>query len=1097
MSLQTFKCLKPKSGVASRSRQEKIVARRATAPPRGQLTKDRDSYARAIHWTQNLITCTRPSAATQHDVLNLTAAPLDASTMTTTMVSPGATPAAPAAPPSTMSSRVLKDMSVIASYPVLLSQEEQMVKTPFDAMGWYLYLQQIDDLLETLNEAASSKKKNKSVPLGGRTDIVVADIPSRRKELIKIRIHVAQRAGSLLPGSYKLWRFHLDFLTRHHKTSALIRRSFEDCLVRLHKMPRLWIAYLQYYMKQHSHKVTDIRRLYNRALEALPVTQHDKIWPLYIEWLTQGLSKDDEEDDSTQSPQQQQQQQRHEIMEIPAETIIRVMRRHAHCFDPSARERLAQVCMQLQRYGEASLLLLELLNDPNAVTEASRHDLWMTLANLCTKHATETRRVGIDFEALVRGALQPPKLQGYSIIVEQDKDDDTAAPSQQEQQQMQLGEMEGTLWNKLADYYVRQGEFEMARSIYEEALESVSRVRDFSILFDAYVQLEEGVVEAMMELQEEDDDEQETEQEHDNDDWDIFLQTNNESSDIELALARAEHLTSRRPLLLNRVLLRQNPHNVGEWLRRSELYAAQEQSELAAAALEEALITVQARKAVNGMPSQLVLKLAKLYDTEKARDLFDRICNQHAYVFKEVDDLAQCHAAWVELELAQEQWDKALSLARRSVAAPDPSLEGPVARVARGLPKSLRLWDLLLDLEESLGTVATTKDSYNRAIELKVATPMHVINFASFLTDQKYFEESFTAYERGVELFPFPHAGAKLLWKNYLTAFLKRYGGSKMERTRDLFQRCLEACPAEESSEFFMLQGKFEEEHGLTKRALGVYRAMCQKVPPEEKYAAYQLFIAKTIQYMGVPATRDIYQEAVTSLPDRPAAQMCLDFAKMETSIHEVDRARAVLAYGAQLADPRRFPEYWSRWHEFEVAHGNEETFREMLRIKRSVQAAFSTVNYNAAGMDAGNENLTNEEAMHMIADREGVELVPEKKTAVQGFVPGKRKAEAVHLDEVEDRVAKLRKATAGVGETQHVQAEDEEIDLDDLDDEEEGEADSSKANTPSVRDVATKPIPSAVFGGLASKSRSEENMGALERLRAAAADKAKGGSSQ
>lgn len=31
-------------------------------------------------------------------------------------------------------------------------------------------------------------------------------------------------------------------------------------------------------------------------------------------------------------------------------------------------------------------------------------------------------------------------------------------------------------------------------------------------------------------------------------------------------------------------------------------------------------------------------------------------------------------------------------------------------------------------------------------------------------------------------------------------------------------------------------------------------------------------------------------------------------------------------------------------WHDFEVAHGNEETFREMLRTKRSVQMAFSQV---------------------------------------------------------------------------------------------------------------------------------------------------------
>jgi pre-mRNA-splicing factor SYF1 len=154
----------------------------------------------------------------------------------------------------------------------------------------------------------------------------------------------------------------------------------------------------------------------------------------------------------------------------------------------------------------------------------------------------------------------------------------------------------------------------MARSIYEEALESVSRVRDFSILFDAYVRLEEGVVEAMMKLENEE--EEEMEEGHPNEgdnenDWDILLLSNNESSNIELALARAERLTSQRPLLLNCVPLRQNPHNIGEWLKRDELYAAQSQPEMAASALEESLQTVVARKAVNGMPSQLVLALAK------------------------------------------------------------------------------------------------------------------------------------------------------------------------------------------------------------------------------------------------------------------------------------------------------------------------------------------------------------------------------------------------------------------------------------------------------------------------------------------------------
>ena len=35
----------------------------------------------------------------------------------------------------------------------------------------------------------------------------------------------------------------------------------------------------------------------------------------------------------------------------------------------------------------------------------------------------------------------------------------------------------------------------------------------------------------------------------------------------------------------------------------------------------------------------------------------------------------------------------------------------------------------------------------------------------------------------------------------------------------------------------------------------------------------------------------------------------------------------------------------------WQVAHGNEDTFREMLRIRRSVAASFSQTHFNTAGI--------------------------------------------------------------------------------------------------------------------------------------------------
>ncbi len=46
------------------------------------------------------------------------------------------------------------------------------------------------------------------------------------------------------------------------------------------QMPRIWIDYCQFMVSQC--KITRSRRTFDRALRALPVTQHPRIWPLYL-----------------------------------------------------------------------------------------------------------------------------------------------------------------------------------------------------------------------------------------------------------------------------------------------------------------------------------------------------------------------------------------------------------------------------------------------------------------------------------------------------------------------------------------------------------------------------------------------------------------------------------------------------------------------------------------------------------------------------------------------------------------------------------------------------------------------------------------------
>lgn len=58
----------------------------------------------------------------------------------------------------------------------------------------------------------------------------------------------------------------------------------------------------------------------------------------------------------------------------------------------------------------------------------------------------------------------------------------------------------GKLWTCLANYYIRLAHFEKARDIFEEGIEKVVTIKDFSMLWDSYIKFEDQILVAQMEL---------------------------------------------------------------------------------------------------------------------------------------------------------------------------------------------------------------------------------------------------------------------------------------------------------------------------------------------------------------------------------------------------------------------------------------------------------------------------------------------------------------------------------------------------------------------------------------------------------------------
>ncbi|XP_017583449.1 PREDICTED: pre-mRNA-splicing factor SYF1 [Corvus brachyrhynchos] len=347
------------------------------------------------------------------------------------------------------------------------------------------------------------------------------------------------------------------------------------------------------------------------------------------------------------------------------------------------------------------------------------------------------------------------------------------------------------------------------------------------------------------------------------------------------------------------------------------------------------------------------------------QELHELLFQPHGVVLRSLMPPFPCPGLWQELGGSQGGFGVVLG----SLTALFPQLPKATALPAKRaeyfdssepvqnrLYKSLKVWSMLADLEESLGTFQSTRAVYERILDLRIATPQIVINYALLLEEHGRFEDSFKAYERGIALFRWPHVGD--LWLTYLSKFVARYGGRKLERARDLFEQALDGCPPQhaKSTDRGTPGGTGGQDgHG---RVRGAQRAqgMPGQVPIWARGVGAPVcpgeFLSCPHIHIPVPTALSLSPRPPQVLGDDAARELCLRFADMECKLGEVDRARAIYTYCSQICDPRITGSFWQTWKEFEIRHGNEDTIREMLRIKRSVQATYNTqVNFMASQM--------------------------------------------------------------------------------------------------------------------------------------------------
>lgn len=773
--------------------------------------------------------------------------------------------------------------------------EEELLKDPYSLKKWLTYLterHQIGDFSRIKKISSQSDSRN----------------------------FIYERALGVLPLSYKVWKMYLDERTERlgrllqlyrddvgeqnegsvtliATELAAINDCFERALQQLPYMPKLWLDYATFLMKQR--RISFTRNVLDRALRALPFTLHDRIWTVYLKFATAIEGH---------------------VPKTAAEIWSRYWRVAADRSDPRIAARHVGCLLRCQFYDDAAALLVELAqSEPPSFTneqvnmeEIMPGQYWQELCNLITQHGVAIKNTPV--ERVLRDAIERAMQRSNFSALQQRRDKDGPIHAT------------GLFWNSLATWHIRQGRLDMARSIYDEAIKSVPTVRDFALVFDAYTKMEETLLSIELERR-------------------THKRAKKDTGDnLDDRMVQLEALLEQRPFLLSNVRIRQQPNNVSIWQERIQLVKEKSHSDKdpVISAYEDAISNIHAKRAKGSLSSLWIEYgqfLEEMGDFEAAMGVLRR---GTACEFSNVDELA---AVWItlgELMVRNKDIPTALDVIAEAFVPP----RGGKSDLPQNfIYKSLKLWNFYVDLEEARGLVEPTRTAYDRMIELGIATPQTLVNYASFLEGHKESsqEEAFRVYERGIAAFGYPVAFE--IWNIYLPKYVTFYGPKgKIERIRDLFEQSLRGCPSGSCSPIYIEYAEMEEKYGSIRNALRVLERGAHNVAEEQKSKMFDMLLAKTLQNLGLPSQRSVFEDAISTLTSLfESVSMSIRYAALEANLGEYERARAVYAHASSSCDPRRFPALWSAWQEFETQHGTEATFRDMLRVKRAVQAKFTT----------------------------------------------------------------------------------------------------------------------------------------------------------
>ena len=728
---------------------------------------------------------------------------------------------------------------------------------------------------------------------------------SIRKKIYQVSLHY-------LPGSYKLWYHYLKEEREYVKSNYNIpnkhyeevNRIHEQALIYMMKMPIIWMNYIQFMMEQNS--ITKTKIIFNKALQAIPITQHKKLWEIYIPWVESliGCHK----------------------------SKIEIFKRYIK-FNPDYKEKFINYLIGIKEFNLAIHLIIEILNEENFYSKEnkSQYYYWILLCQIINNYPEDLNlgkyNKDLNVDKVIRHGIKK-----YTDEV-------------------------GNLWVTLANYYIKIGLIEKAREIFEEALEKILTPRDFSLIYNSYLNFEQEMMKqnlfynndinndnyeltdnkenknlqslelnelenALNELNIKESDDNKKEEKFKKEKL-LEKQSQDKSNLQKFNFIRVNNLIQRRPFLKNSTILRRNPNNVSEWLKRIELMKEKKDLNLIKNLYEECLNTIKINLAY-GRLSEIYISYANFFEEnnniKKANEIYYKGCNLN---FKNTEENVNMWCLWCEMNVRQKRYQDAYHIIKFICTNN--------ANKYYKYNKNIKLWSLYVDLEMNLNQNNEKQIIYiySKMIEYKIANIETIFNFIIYLESIKNYEKIYNIYEQSLDLFRWPNSYDICIC--YLVDFINHYKSDKTEIFRDIIQNII--ILSGHLKIFYYIYAFYEEKYGLYNHCIDILKEASQNVKEEEKPEIHSVIIAKCAKYFGIGKVRLAFDDAMNNLEKSYVLEIGLKYISIEIKLKEINRARGIFKYLGKLFNPDNKEykeEFWEMWDNFEKIYGDSITYQEM-----------------------------------------------------------------------------------------------------------------------------------------------------------------------